>query len=373
VHDFGWRSASVDFGPLRRRSGIDLLDALRLTELPSLAIPADFGGGGAELYDVASAQRELAKLDPAAAIAFNMHALSIVLMVEHWRHERDNSWMLLEAIAEGRQLVGSAFAEPGVRGPSFLSTSSTATWAESGNGYILNGTKFPCSLATTSNLLCVNATIESSGEVLIALCPTASPGISVGDAWRSRGMTGSDTRRVVLKDVFVDERLVFYRAPATETPPIVAAGVVSFCILTAATYHGVLSMLLDEVLGVDSAVTLPPTTSRAVAAAVAGVVNLGLAIQRLAAAWDTCPQRRGDDPLLGSALALRLRLSEVSDSVSVAAREVVGGRAYSLDDPVARLIADVAAAHHHPPSHDMCVSGLVAAAAGRTIELERLT
>ncbi|MEK8173293.1 acyl-CoA dehydrogenase family protein [Streptomyces sp. M19] len=79
----------------------------------ALPIPEEFGGAGASLVEVASAQRALGMVDPSAAVALNMHAFTVGLMADYWQRHRDTSWMLLEGIAGSGALVASAFAEPG--------------------------------------------------------------------------------------------------------------------------------------------------------------------------------------------------------------------------------------------------------------------
>src|SRR5664279_1103922 len=84
-----------------------------VSNFPLVGIPADLGGAGGDMVEVAAAQRQLALVDAGMAIGLCMHAHSVGLVVEHHRRLSDTSWMLLEAIAMRHSLVGSAFAEPG--------------------------------------------------------------------------------------------------------------------------------------------------------------------------------------------------------------------------------------------------------------------
>ncbi|MEK8173292.1 hypothetical protein NKH77_43600 [Streptomyces sp. M19] len=75
--------------------------------------------------------------------------------------------------------------------------------------------------------------------------PQLLPGLDVEGEWPSLGMRESDTAKLVLRDVEVDDRLVFHRGPADVIDENVISGMAWFAVLLTATYHGVLSGLLD--------------------------------------------------------------------------------------------------------------------------------
>ncbi|QXJ25684.1 acyl-CoA/acyl-ACP dehydrogenase [Actinomadura graeca] len=341
----GWHRHRVPEGS----SGPDRIRRIAESGFAALPIPKEFGGGGADLVAMASAQRALGVADPSTAIALNMHSFTVGLMADYWRRHRDTSWMLLEGIAGSHALVASAFAEPG-GSPNFMSSRSTAVQTD--KGYLVSGVKYPCSLASTATLVCLTARVEATGETILALCPAASPGLTVEGDWPSLGMTGSDTARLVLKDAELDDRLVFHRGPADVIDDTVISGMVWFAVLLSATYHGVLSALLDtayrQVTGAGRFGQRVPLLGRATRE----LLTLGGACRQLGRDFED--GLVSGDAALAAAVALRATLSDVRDRVVAAVTPVVGGRLYTRDQPAARLLIDSLAAHHHPPSLLVC-------------------
>lgn len=347
----GWHTRWTPDESIRDENltGPDRIRRVAAGGFAALAIPREFGGGGATLLEVASAQRALSVVAPSSAIALNMHSFTVGLMADYWQRHRDTSWMLLEGIAATHGLVASAFAEPG-GSPNFMSSRSSAV--ESGKDYRVTGVKYPCSLASTATLVCLTARVEATDETLLALIPAASPGLSVQGDWPSLGMTGSDTARLVLDDVAVDDRLVFHRGPADVVDDTVISGMVWFSVLLTATYHGVLSALLDvayrQVTGSGRYGGRVPLLGRATREA----LTLGGACRQLAR--DFADGALTGRAALAAAVALRATLSDVRDRVLSAVTPVVGGRLYTLGQPAALLQIDSLAAHHHPPSLLVC-------------------
>jgi alkylation response protein AidB-like acyl-CoA dehydrogenase len=321
--------------------------AIGATGYATLPIPERFGGGGAGLVTVAAAQRALGRLDPGPAVALNMHAMTVGLMVDYWREHRDTSWMLLESIANSHALVASAFAEPGGNG-NFMVSRSVAR--EHDKGYRVSGTKFPCSLSSTATLICLTAHVEGTGDTMIALCPINAPGVLLDGDWPSLGMRLSDTGRLRLDNVDVDRRLVFYRGPSGAVNDTVITGVVWFAVLIAATYHGVLSTVLE--LAADHVTEPSRTRTALIGRAARELYCLGAACLGLGRDWE-----RGaitGHAALAAAMSLRAALADVRDRVAAALTPVFGGRAYTQGHPAATLLLDSLAVAHHPPSLLVC-------------------
>jgi alkylation response protein AidB-like acyl-CoA dehydrogenase len=321
----------------------------------ALAIPEDFGGGGAGLAQVAAAQRALALVDPSAAIALNMHSLSIGVMVDYWDRNRDESWMLLEGIANTHALVASAFAEPGGSSNFMRSRASAVPTAD---GYVISGTKFPCSLATTAEIFCLSAGVDGVDESIVGLCPAKSPGLSVQGEWGSIGMRGSDTARVVLEGVELDERLVFHRGPPDDLDEVVIAGILWFAVLVTATYHGVLSSLLGHGIETAHKRGSEPGGQRQIllGRAARELFLLGAACRELAGAWEAGTLRGA--AALSAAMSIRAGLSDARERTIAALTPVLGARLYTAKDPAAAAAIDSLAVHHHPPNLMACDSAI---------------
>jgi alkylation response protein AidB-like acyl-CoA dehydrogenase len=339
-----------------------------------LAVPEEFGGLGGDMLAVAAAQRQLALVDPGLAIGLCMHSHSVGVMVEHHRRLRDSSWMLLEALGDRRCLVGSAFAEPG--GSANLMRSRTVARRD-GKGYRLSGIKFPCSLVTTAELFCLSANAVESGETLVALLPAGTQGMETdASAWPSLGMRSSDTGKLVLSDVPLDDRLVYHRAPSGSVDPIVVMGFVWFAVLMGATYAGVLSALVDA--GAEAVRAQEEKTGELagpgrrrvalVGAAARAVLSLQSACRTLAAQWQA--EALAGPTALAAAMAVRSLASEARDAVVTSLTPVIGSRLYTDGHGAASLALDSLAVHHHPPALLICDEGIGSACIGRSICLD---
>lgn len=329
----------------------------------ALGVPQDFGGSGVSLAALASAQRQVAVVDPSAAIALNMHSHTVALLAEYWRTHTDTSWLLLEGIAESGSLLASAFAES-TRSANFLRASSTVACPQ-GKGYVVSGRKVPCSLVSSARLFCVNAQLEGTDDTIVALVPAGSDGLTTDAAgWSSVGMNESDTGALLLDSVFVDRRLVFYQAPAEDLDPLVVAGIVSFSVMIGACYHGVLSRLVRESYPDDA---LGPLAEASLGEAVRHLLVVRLSTCELARAWDA-RELAGADALF-TAMALRATLSDVRDQVVSAITPWAGGRLYSHSSEAALLALDSLAVHHHPPALRVCDPAVGAYAARGVVAL----
>ncbi len=358
----GWSTTWTPSAPAEGTSGSDRIRALAAGGYAALPIPAEFGGGGAGLVEVAGAQRSLGMTDPSAAVALNMHAFTVGLMADYWQRHRDSSWMLLEGIAQTGALVASAFAEPGGNA-NFMSSRSDAV--PTAKGYRVSGVKFPCSLASTATLVCLTARVAGTDESILALVPSTSPGLSVEGTWPSLGMRESDTAKLVLRDVEVDERLVFHRGPADVIDENVTAGMSWFSVLLAATYHGVLSALVDQAYrSVLDTGRFGPRTAL-LGRATRELLTLGGACRQLAVDVDS--GLLAGELALAAAVGLRATLSDTRDRVLSAVTPVLGSRLYGTGQHAAALMIDSLAAHHHPPSLLVCDEVIGTFGTGRDI------
>jgi alkylation response protein AidB-like acyl-CoA dehydrogenase len=144
-------------GAVRQRSfeqregeNSDLLSLFKEFGGVDLAIPRSHGGKGLTAPEMVRVQRALGALSPGLAIAINMHQFSVATLVEMARKTDGVEWMLLQAIAENRMLVASAFAE-GAAGASILEPFLEAV--PRGRDFVINGAKKPCSLAKSMDLI----------------------------------------------------------------------------------------------------------------------------------------------------------------------------------------------------------------------------
>lgn len=333
------------------------IDVLREAGYFGLPVPQEFEGRGASIVECCAVQRRIAAADPALAIATTMHLFSVGVVVEHWERSRDESWLLLEAIASQQRIVGNAFAEPGLAG---ALTRSNCVARRSGKNWILDGLKMPCSLAERSDLLCLQMKDEEGGpdSLMVALLATRSPGITTERTWNTLGMRATESDSVRFDQCEFSDDLVFHRTePGSQSDEVFAAGIGWFCVASTAAYLGVISAVIDEsrkalgasrIVHLDASRAQLPSFQSALGDIMAEVLPMEWACAGLARQLG----EKGSDPrtLIPSMLALKQQAAQLATTAVERASELVGVASYAADGKVARLLRDAHAARYHPPT-----------------------
>src|SRR5205823_2975306 len=114
-------------------------------------------------------------------------------------------------VARRRLLVASGFAEGRAGVGVFASQFQVRRTPE---GLVLSGSKKPCSLSASMDLLTVSVLLPDAtgaGRTLaVVLLPAATPGVSRRPFWGSWVLAGAESDEVVLEDVVVPESLLAY-------------------------------------------------------------------------------------------------------------------------------------------------------------------
>ena len=127
-----------------------------------LLIPPEYGGVGATALQALHVQCAIGSRAPSLAIATTMHHFSVATVVEMVARKVGSGfeWMMLEAVARQKLYVASGFAE-GRSGASILTSAMSVE--KTPDGLVVNGSKKPCSLSHSMNLL--TASLVVPGEV----------------------------------------------------------------------------------------------------------------------------------------------------------------------------------------------------------------
>ncbi len=174
-----------------------------------------------------------------------MHHLSLATLNEFAQEATDEDRALITSLVEQRAVVASGFSE-GVTGGNVFIPTMTAT--RNGSSYIVNGSKKPCSLSSSMDLLTASVEVDT-GERAIALIPAGTPGISVRPFWESWILAGAESDEVHLEDVEVPADLVLLNG--ADDPPDgrhEMTGYLWFGMLVTANYLGAASALLERLL-----------------------------------------------------------------------------------------------------------------------------
>jgi alkylation response protein AidB-like acyl-CoA dehydrogenase len=349
------RLADEPLTELEQPGGKGLL-AFKEANGPALLVPAEHAGIGATLLDAVRVQRAVGARSPSLAVATTMHHFSVASLVVAAGQAAGFEWMLLEGVARQRLLMASGFAE-GRTGQGILSPAIRAT--RRGEVVVLDGSKKPCSLSRSMDLLTASFTLpdpDGTPQLAVALIPAQTPGLTVRPFWGSFVLAGAESDEVLLRDVEVPEALVVRTTTAEGQPldDLQTVGFLWFELLMAASYLGAASALVERVLA-----------SNADAATRAGLVVEAeaamLAIEGVAHAVDAGAE---GDTALASALACRYSVQDAIGRIRHAATEALGGMAFVSSSDVAYLGAACAALAFHPPSRARMAEPLCAYYAG---------
>ena len=316
------------------------LEIFRYANGPALVIPKDLGGMGLGPVEAVRFQRAIGAVAPSLALAVNMHHFTVALLHEYAAESPQIKYLLKNSAASNLYLA-SGFAE-GATSQSTLTPTMTAEPAQ--NGYVVSGSKKPCSLAHSMDVLTASVSIphgENDVRFGVAIIPANIQGLSVRPFWESPILAGAESEEVVLDQVSVSQENMFLPGEETDFAAMEAGSFIWFQILVSATYLGVGSALLRELLeqkkgSVEGRVDVACELEGAMATleGVAHVLQSG---------------ERGDD-LIARALFARYSVQQALVRMASHAAEMLGGVAFMSSYEISYLMSAVRCLAFHPPS-----------------------
>lgn len=344
--------------PLQRLESPDspAIELFRRHGGTNLLVPAAYGGLDASALDATRVARVLGSLAPSMTIATMMHHFSIGTLyglAEAVGAGNGLDELMLKRVPSEHLLVASGFAE-GRTGQGILAPRIMAEPFE--GGYVINGSKKPCSLAQSMDMLTASVGVrDDEGNVGMGLLmlPADTPGVSVQPFWSTFALAGSESHEVRLTDVFVtDEHIIKPTAELTEMmTELTTVGLIWFEMMACSAYVGVASALVAKVI--DGA-----------RGSVSDRAALGVTIETAVALTEGLARRIdvgdvGNDALAGALVTRYAVQDAVARSVDQAV-ELLGGMAYVSSSDVAYLAAASHALAFHPPSRTSMSESLVA-------------
>jgi alkylation response protein AidB-like acyl-CoA dehydrogenase len=176
-------------------------------------VPAELGGFGLTLPQMAREQRRLGYHAAPTALAVNMHVYWVGLVADLWRAgDRSLEWLLTAAVSG--EVFAAGHAESGNDVPLLLST----TKAERvDGGYRFTGRKSFGSLSpvwTSLGLHGMDTSDASAPKIVHAFMPRDTEGYHIEQNWDVLGMRATRSEDTVLDGVFVPDRFVARVVPA---------------------------------------------------------------------------------------------------------------------------------------------------------------
>jgi alkylation response protein AidB-like acyl-CoA dehydrogenase len=339
-----------ELGPLFARRATEAADedrfvadnfaTLKASGLVEAGVPAELGGGGADVDELATMLRTLAYHCGSTALAFSMHTHQVAVPAWRWTHQKAAAVEpLLKRIASERILLLSS------GGSDWIAGSGKAEKVE--GGYRINARKVFTSGAPTGDLLMTGAVLETDEgpTVLHFGVPMSSPHVKVLDTWRTLGMRATGSHDVLIEGHVVPEAAVAVKRKSGEWHPLFHIIATIAFPLVYAVYVGVAESARD--LAVQLAKRKKPTRH---VVDLAGRMDTELAGARLglehmlAAVRLNAPSAATINQVMtGKALATRHAIAAVE-----CAMEVAGGVGFYRSAGLERKFRDIQAARYHP-------------------------
>lgn len=188
-------------------------DELRSSGYLDMPLPTEMGGGGCTLADVDRAQRRLARVAPATAVAVNMHLYWVGVAADLRRMGDDRGAFILDAASRGK-ILAAGHAERGNDIPVLLSTTSAE---RVDGGWKIDGHKIFGSLTPVWDYLGFHAMDTSNPEapqIVHGFVDRDADGVQIIETWDTLGMRATASHDTVLDDAFVPDDQVMVVCPA---------------------------------------------------------------------------------------------------------------------------------------------------------------
>jgi short/branched chain acyl-CoA dehydrogenase len=167
-----------------------------------LPFPEDVGGMGGDVFTLALALEELARVDSSVAITLEAGVtLGSMAIFRHGTDDQRETW--LPDLVAGRALAGFGLTEPG-GGSDAGATRTTAR--RDGDSWIINGTKAFITNSGTDITSLVNVaavtsqTPDGRNQISTIIVPAGTPGFTVDPPYSKVGWNCSDTHGLSFDD-----------------------------------------------------------------------------------------------------------------------------------------------------------------------------
>ncbi|BAJ28552.1 MULTISPECIES: acyl-CoA dehydrogenase family protein [Kitasatospora] len=349
----------------REAPGSPVIDLFRRHGGVGLLIPAEYGGLGADPLEAVRAQRALGALSPSLAAAVTMHhftAAMLYALADGPGRLTAEQLELLHGVVPEQRLMASGWAE-GRTQQNILTPAVTADRVP--HGYRLNGSKKPCSLARSMDLLTASIAVpgdDGTPELALALVRADTPGLSVHPFWGNDVLAAAESDEVQLSAVFVPEELVI--RTAADDPDRIEdlqnAGFAWFELLISAGYLGAASGLVEEVLRRDRG-------------GVADRAELVLRTEAAAALLEGAARAVADgvsgEEAVAQVLVARYAVQRDLTAIADQALELLGGLDFIRSSDHSRTAIALRPLAFHPPSRAAAAGPLLSYLSGDPLVL----
>lgn len=173
---------------------------LKASGLVEAGVPAELGGGAADVAALSAMLRELARHCGSTALAFSMHTHQVAIPAWRWTRQKATAVApLLKKVAQERLILLSS------GGSDWIAGSGRAERVE--GGYRITARKIFCSASPAGDMLMTAAVLDEpeGANVLHFAVPMRAPGVTILNNWRTMGMRGTASNDVLIEGYFAPE------------------------------------------------------------------------------------------------------------------------------------------------------------------------
>jgi alkylation response protein AidB-like acyl-CoA dehydrogenase len=190
--------------------------ALKAAGLVEAGVPAELGGGGHSVDELAAMLRELARHCSSTALAFSMHTHQVAIPAWRWVNQKALPVEpLLKRIAAERIIILSS------GGSDWIAGSGKAEKVD--GGFKITARKIFSSGAPAGNLLMTTAMYESPDDGMQVLhfgIPMNSPNVRIIPVWKTLGMRATGSHDIMIDGHVVPDAAVALKRKAGEWHPL---------------------------------------------------------------------------------------------------------------------------------------------------------
>ncbi|WP_084377864.1 acyl-CoA dehydrogenase family protein [Pseudomonas mucidolens] len=331
---------------LERGDSKVLADLFRRDGQPGLTISKELGGRGVRAVNMAQLHTWIGAHCPSLAVMMTMHHHTVAGMMAGSRFFPDIQ-DLLSLVAHDKLLVASGFSEGR---PNAHILESKMTVEKTLDGYIVNGSKKPCTMTHNFDLITFGVNhVDPEGQTHI--------GIGVGFAgdssierkkfWSVPHLQAADSHEVRFNNLVVPESMMCFSTAVDDQLDDAQHGTgnhlfaIWFQLLASASYLGMASALASRALSCNKG----SQDDRAML--LIDLQGATMALRGLAGSIDEKRFLRSD---LARAQATRFSVQEAVHRISTRAFEILGGMAFMSSEDVAYLLVVTRLFAFHPTS-----------------------
>lgn len=336
---------------------------LKAAGLIAAGVPAQLGGGGADIRELCEVLKTIAGACGSTGLALSMHTHQVAIPAWRWHHQEAARGMvepLLRRIADENIVLLSS------GGSDWIGGSGVAKKVD--GGYRITARKVFSSGAPAGDLMMTGAISEEDGErtVLHFGVPMDAPEVTVLDTWRTLGMRCTGSHDVQIDGLFIaDDKIPMRRKAGEWHPAFQMIATIAFPLIYS-VYLGIAQSARD--IAVDIARNKPVShrTQSIAGRMETHLTAAGLAHEHMIAVTDrNAPSAETiNDVMIGRRL-----VEENAIKVVELAMELAGGAGFYRKNELERRFRDIQAARYHPLQKEAQSEYAGAMALGQSIDV----